>query len=399
MYNPAPMNAKPYDLVIFDCDGVLVESEPLACRIFIEMYAEYGYMLDYEETLREHYGVNLLKRMDLAAQKIGWAPSPAEFLPEFNRRLSDLTQRELLIVPGIHGLIDSLSVPICVASNGSREEITLRLKIANLTERFGDAIFSGTEVPHPKPAPDVYLAAAQAFNTPPSRCVVVEDSVLGVTAAVRAGMKVYGHAVYYPPDTLREAGAIPFGSMPELQKILQFRDDAVRNPAYILETERLTLQRFSRDDAPFILELVNDPSFVRNIGDRGVRTLEDAGRYIETGPAASYARNGFGLWLVSLKETGESIGMCGLIQRDALQDVDIGYAFLPKFWGRGYAVESARAVREYGKNTVGLTRLVAIVNPDNAASIRVLGRIGMTFERMIRLSPDEIELKLFGMDL
>lgn len=217
---PPRMNTKPYDLVIFDCDGVLVESEPLACRIFVEMYAEYGYALDYEETLREHYGVNLLKRMELAAQKIGWSPDHAEFLPEFNQRLSGLTRRELLIVPGIHDLIDSLTVPICVASNGSREEITLRLKIADLTERFDGAVFSGTEVSHPKPAPDVYLAAAQAFHTLPSRCVVVEDSVLGVTAAVRAGMKVYGHATYHSPESLREAGAIPFGSMPELQKIL-----------------------------------------------------------------------------------------------------------------------------------------------------------------------------------
>ncbi len=220
MYNPAPMNTKPYDLVIFDCDGVLVESEPLAARIYSQMFTEYGYPLDYEETLHEHYGVNLRIRLDMTAKKIGWKPDPSAFEPEFNQRLSDLTERELITVPGIHALIDSLTVPICVASNGSRDEITLRLKISNLTDRFGSAIFSGTEVPHPKPWPDVYLAAAKAFNTPPSRCVVVEDSVLGVTAAVRAGMKVYGHSTFYSADSLREAGAIPFKSMPELQKVL-----------------------------------------------------------------------------------------------------------------------------------------------------------------------------------
>ena len=123
-------------------------------------------------------------------------------------------------MPGIHDLLDSLSVPVCVASNGSREEITLRLKVSNLTGRFGGAIFSGTEVPRPKPWPDVYLAAAEAFHMPPSRCVVVEDSLLGLTAAVRAGMKVYGHATFYPAESLQAAGAIPFASMPELQKIL-----------------------------------------------------------------------------------------------------------------------------------------------------------------------------------
>ena len=113
----------------------------------------------------------------------------------------------------------------------------------------------------------------------------------------------------------------------------------------ILETERLLLRQFSLADAELILELLNEPSFIRNIGNRGVRTLADARSYILNGPVASYAKNGFGLYLVVLKQTNESIGMCGLIKRDTLEDVDIGYAFLPRFWARGYAVESARAVQ------------------------------------------------------
>jgi RimJ/RimL family protein N-acetyltransferase len=148
----------------------------------------------------------------------------------------------------------------------------------------------------------------------------------------------------------------------------------------------------------FIFEQVNEPSWIQNIGDRGVRTLDDARAYILNGPAASYAKNGFGLWLVALKETGESIGMCGLIKRDTLEDVDIGYAFLPRFWGKGYAVESARAVKDYAKEVIRLKRLVAIVDPANESSIRVLEKIGLKFERMVRLSADDIELKLFGVD-
>ena len=167
----------------------------------------------------------------------------------------------------------------------------------------------------------------------------------------------------------------------------------------ILKTERLHLRQFSADDAEFILQLVNEPSFIQNIGDRGVRTLEDARAYILNGPVASYAKNDFGLYLVMLKETKESIGMCGLIKRDTLDDVDIGYAFLPKFWGRGYAVEAAQAVKNYAKDVIGLKRLVAITNPDNEGSIRVLEKIGLRFERMVRLSADDIELKLFGADL
>jgi RimJ/RimL family protein N-acetyltransferase len=167
----------------------------------------------------------------------------------------------------------------------------------------------------------------------------------------------------------------------------------------ILETERLLLRQLSTHEAEFILELLNEPSFIQNIGDRGVRTLADANSYILNGPVASYARNGFGLYLVVLKETNESIGMCGLIKRAGLDDVDIGYAFLPKFWSRGYAVESALATKSYAKNVIGLKRIVAITDPANGASIRVLEKIGLSFERMIKLSEDDIELKLFAVEL
>jgi [ribosomal protein S5]-alanine N-acetyltransferase len=167
----------------------------------------------------------------------------------------------------------------------------------------------------------------------------------------------------------------------------------------ILETERLLLRQFSTDDAEFILELLNEPSFIQNIGDRGVRTLKDASSYILNGPVASYTKNGFGLYLVVLKHTNESIGMCGLIKRAGLNDVDIGYAFLPRFWSKGYAVESAMAIKAHAKDVIGLQRIVAITDPANEVSIRVLGRIGLRFERMIRLSEDDIELKLFAAEL
>ena len=167
----------------------------------------------------------------------------------------------------------------------------------------------------------------------------------------------------------------------------------------ILETERLILRQLTTDDSEFILELLNDPSFIRNIGDRNVRTVEDACSYILNGPVASYAKNGFGLYLVLLKETGESIGMCGLIKRDVLDDVDIGYALLPRFWSRGYGIEAAQATITYAKDKVGLKRIVAIVDPANEGSIRVLEKLGLRYEKMVRLSADDIDLKLFGAEL
>jgi RimJ/RimL family protein N-acetyltransferase len=171
------------------------------------------------------------------------------------------------------------------------------------------------------------------------------------------------------------------------------------SPLTVLETERLLLRQLTTEDAEFILELLNEPSFIRNIGDRGVRTTTDARSYILNGPATSYIKNGFGLYLVKLKETNESIGMCGLIKRDTLEDVDIGYAFLPRFWSKGYAVEAAQAVKEYAKNVIGLNRIVAITDPENEGSIRVLEKIGLKFEKMVKLSEDDIDLKLFAANI
>ncbi|MGH9928327.1 MAG: GNAT family N-acetyltransferase [Pyrinomonadaceae bacterium] len=164
----------------------------------------------------------------------------------------------------------------------------------------------------------------------------------------------------------------------------------------VVETERLVLRRLCSDDAEFILNLLNQPSFLRYIGDKGVRNTEDAIRYIQTGPQASYERFGFGLYLVELKESGVSIGMCGLIKRDSLPDVDVGFAFLPDYWSQGFAFEAAAAVMTYGREVLGLRRIVAITSLENAASISLLEKIGLRFERLIKLEKDQPEVRLFG---
>jgi len=167
----------------------------------------------------------------------------------------------------------------------------------------------------------------------------------------------------------------------------------------VVETERLTLRRLETGDAEFILALLNDPSFLRFIGDKGVRTVDDAREYIVNGPVASYERFGFGLYLTERKDDGVPIGICGLLKREALKDVDVGFAFLPQFWSKGYAFESASAVMAYGRNVLGLTRIVAITSPHNEASMRLLEKLGMKFESMVRLSEDSAEIRLFASDV
>lgn len=167
----------------------------------------------------------------------------------------------------------------------------------------------------------------------------------------------------------------------------------------VIQTERLNLRKFATDDAGFILQLLNDPSFLHFIGDKGVRTLADAENYLRTGPLESYERHGFGLWMVELRDANIPVGMCGLLKRDTLPDVDIGFAFLPQFRSKGYAQESAAAVADYARNVLGLKRLVAITNPDNDKSKSVLEKIGLRFDKMIRLSEDAPEIKLFTADL
>jgi len=161
----------------------------------------------------------------------------------------------------------------------------------------------------------------------------------------------------------------------------------------VLETERLSLRKLTVDDAEFILALLNEPSFLRYIGDKKVRNLDDARQYILNGPVASYERHGFGLNCVELRESHTPIGMCGLLKREELPDPDIGFALLPDFWNKGFAFEAAEAVLKDAHN---LQRILAITSLDNHASINLLQRLGFRFEKVVQLSANGEELRLFS---
>ncbi|ALK98705.1 GCN5 family acetyltransferase [Massilia sp. WF1] len=166
----------------------------------------------------------------------------------------------------------------------------------------------------------------------------------------------------------------------------------------IVETARLRVRTARTDDAAFFCALVNDPAFIEHIGDKGIRTVEQAHQALLIGPIAMQEERGHSLYVVELKEAGVPIGMCGLIKRDTLDEIDLGYAYLPDWRGQGYAFEAARAVLDYAP-TLGIRRLLAIVSPNNIASNGLLRKLGMGFVRFTHLAPGDAGTNLYSMEL
>jgi RimJ/RimL family protein N-acetyltransferase len=167
-------------------------------------------------------------------------------------------------------------------------------------------------------------------------------------------------------------------------------------PMKVLETERLTLQRLTLDDADFLLELMNEPGFLKFVADRGLRTTADAAEYISEKILPSYALHGFGFYRVDLRESKTAIGICGLVKREMLEAVDVGFSILKRFGGNGYAYEAAAAVMTYGRTALGLPQILGVTAPDNRASIRLLEKLGLRFQRKIHLPGYGAESLLFG---
>ena len=168
--------------------------------------------------------------------------------------------------------------------------------------------------------------------------------------------------------------------------------------ALSIDTSRLQIRWLNLDDAEFIYNLVKDPDWIRFIGDKGVRNLDHARDYLETGPMAMYREYGFGLNRVALKDSGQAIGICGILQRKTLPEPDLGFAFLPDHRGHGYALEASQAVLEHAFGKLGLQRVAAIVSPQNTASANLLGKLGFRFDRHYPAEANADPLELYLID-
>lgn len=200
---------RPFDLVIFDCDGVLVDSERITSRIFGALLAELGLHYTLEQMFDTFVGNSMARVIDIVTARLGHAP-PADLVPRYHAQSFVALANELQPVSGIVVLLDeldALGVPYCVASNGEHAKMRATLGATGLLTRFNDRRFSSEDVAHPKPAPDLFLHAAARMGAAPARCVVVEDSPLGVRGACAAGMTVIGYTDLMPAERLRAEGA------------------------------------------------------------------------------------------------------------------------------------------------------------------------------------------------
>lgn len=195
-----------FELVIFDCDGVLVDSERITNQVLVEMLGELGLQLTLDDMFEQFVGHSMSQCLSRIADLLGRRP-PDDFLAIYRTRTRAALESNLLAVPGVEDALDSISLPYCVASSGDHEKMRSTLGITGLWPRFEGRIFSVTEVSNPKPAPDVFLHAASSCGVSPTDCVVVEDSPTGVAAAVAAGMTVLGFSALTPAHRLRAAGA------------------------------------------------------------------------------------------------------------------------------------------------------------------------------------------------
>jgi len=209
-----------WELIIFDCDGVLVDSELLSNRVLAQMLAEIGMPMSLEDTIATFMGHSMSACVSIIEARTGRA-IPTTFVADFRERTFDVFRRELRPVSGIESVLDAIDRPFCVASSGPPEKIQLTLSITGLLPRFAGRIFSAVEVARGKPHPDLFLHAANKMGVAPAACVVVEDSARGVQAAVAAGMRVFGYADLTDADELTAAGAYVFRSMRELPQLLR----------------------------------------------------------------------------------------------------------------------------------------------------------------------------------
>jgi HAD superfamily hydrolase (TIGR01509 family) len=372
--------------VIFDLDGLMLDTEPLYRIAWKRASAECGFELT-DEIYKSLVGRGRKDAERTLAETFG-----SEFPPEKFRALAARYEEQEFAgppmpkKPGLDELLAFLElkhVPLAVATSTERRLTRPRLARAGLLSRF-DAIATGDEVSRGKPFPDLFLLAAKRLGAEPSSCLVLEDSEAGVFAARAAGMQVFQVPDLVEPSAeVRRAATSVFRS---LFDVLETLKTSCLSPAArkclpsMIKTERLIALPLSRLDREEVRVMDRDPQIMATLG--GVRSEEESERWLRDN-LEHWERHGFGIWVFRDAASGEVVGRAGLrrVEVEGAAEVELGYVVASKFWGQGLATEMARAILERGYPSVAMDRVIALIEASNLRSLRVAGKLGFRFER------------------
>lgn len=374
--------------ILFDMDGVIIDSEPLHARAAILAMERYGIHLSMEfcysfigstakhmlEVIKENYQLNV----------------SIEELMEANR----LAKKELLqtegypAIPFVKELMEALHLKgflLAIASSSPMEEIEETVQMLGLAP-YLDRLVSGMQVEKPKPAPDIFLAAAKELSVLPSECIVIEDSFNGLCAAYAAGMT---KIAFYNPNSgsqdLSGADYVIEGFEEVGPDIIEMvYQHAHGQPAVIGKTKRLVVRELSMEDIPVLHQLLDEPG-IRELAGIPERTLKEELELHKAYIKNSYHFRGYGFWGIFLKSDDRLIGYCGIQDSDidGYPEVELGYLLAPAFRKTGYAKECARFVLDYAFSKLGLLRIAAAIPPENTPSLQLAQRLGMHYEKTI----------------
>lgn len=372
--------------VIFDLDGVIIDSEPMHARAAILALAQFGVTLNIESIL-DFVGTSDRKMMQ-TLQHIYQIPASVEELVAAHQaqKKALLAHEGYAPIPHVTHLIHQLSeqgLQLALASSSPMHEILDALEALHIRDCF-QVIVSGMELEHPKPAPDIFLAAAARLKVEPSECIVFEDSFVGITAAKAAGMTRIGFLNPHSGKQNLESVDFVIESFEEIDLpfITKVYKRAHGEPVTVMETERLIIRELSVSDIIDMYEIYRSPEvreFIDDIDDYINIEIEKHKAYIKN----VYSFYGYGYWGVFSKETGKLIGRCGIqnTEVEGKPEIELGYLLDVNYWGKGYALECAEAVLRYAADELHISRIVAVIDKQNHRSRRVAEALHMHYER------------------
>lgn len=374
--------------VIFDMDGVIIDSEPQHARAALRIFSRYGIDVD-ENYLAKYIGSSTKRMAEEMVDQFQLSVTPEELLKELNEEKRVVLKEEgYQVLPGVIELIKSLhhaGIRLAIASSSSPAEIEHTAKTLGIKKYF-DKLVSSSHVPNPKPAPDTFELALKELGASPKETMIIEDSGYGCQAAKAAGVVCVGYVNPHSGKQDLSSADVLLESFEGID--LRFFDNVLHRslgvPVTIASTKRLIIRELATEDIKEIYAMYEDPDvrrFIPDIDDYLDVEMEKQAAYIRN----VYSFYGYGIWGVYSKTSKKLIGKCGIENQmvDGKEEITLSYLLDSKYWGYGYAIECCKAVFAYAKSQLDITRIVAVIDSKNTRSINTAKNLDMTFEKEI----------------